>query len=326
MPRVNLNQFTSYDEISTTDRRDRRKTNRKPKRTPAALKQELAAQVDRQESFDFSYNASRHEREWIVRSLGGFYENHWIDDVLRLVKGGKEASVYLCAANPSTPAGELIAAKVYRPRMFRNLKKDHLYREGRADFDEAGIRILDDGMLHAMHKRTAYGLDLLHGSWIQHEFKTLQRLHAAGVDVPIPYACDHNAILMAYLGDSGMPAPTLNTVELEPEEAKPLFERVVRNIDLMLAQECIHGDLSAYNILYWEGDIRLIDFPQAVHPDENRAAYRIFERDVRRVCEYFIRQGVPADAERLAAELWTAHGYRLREDVDVRLLEDPGEE
>jgi RIO kinase 1 len=288
--------------------------------------QELAAQADRQESFNFTYNASRHEREWIVRSLGGFYENHWIDDVLRLVKGGKEASVYLCAANPSTPAGEMIAAKVYRPRMFRNLKKDHLYREGRADFNEEGIRILDDGMLHAMDKRTAYGLDLLHGSWIQHEFKTLQRLHAAGVDVPIPYACDHNAILMAYLGDPGMPAPTLNTVELEPGEAEPLFERVVRNIDLMLAQERIHGDLSAYNILYWEGDIQLIDFPQAVHPDENRAAFRIFERDVRRVCEYFTRQCVHADAERLAVELWTAHGYQLREDVDVRLLDDPPEE
>jgi len=319
MPRLNLSQFDNEDDFASADRDSRRlkklKPDHKPKQPRLTLQRELAAQADHQESFDFTYQASRHEHAWIIRSLGGFYEHRWIDNVLRLLKGGKEASVYLCAANASTQAGEYIAAKVYRPRMFRNLKNDHLYREGRMDLDADGNQILNGGMLHAMHKRTAYGLELLHGSWIMHEFQTLQRLHDAGVDVPRPYACENNAILMEYIGDPWVPAPTLNAIELERDESPALFERVLRNIDRMLAQECIHGDLSAYNILYWEGEIWLIDFPQVVHPDENRDAYRILCRDVRRICEYFARQGVEADAERIAADLWTSHGRELKPET-----------
>jgi catechol 2,3-dioxygenase-like lactoylglutathione lyase family enzyme len=42
-------------------------------------------------------------------------------DVLRRVKGGKEANVYCCRTHPSTGV-DLLAAKLYRPRMFRNLR------------------------------------------------------------------------------------------------------------------------------------------------------------------------------------------------------------
>ncbi len=87
----------------------------------------------------------------------------------------------------------------------------------------------------------------------------------------------------------------------------------------------VHADLSAYNILYWEGKITLIDFPQAISPHENRNAYRIFERDVTRVCEYFARQGVRSNPPRLAAELWTHFKYRLTPDVHPRLLDEQSE-
>ncbi len=89
----------------------------------------------------------------------------------------------------------------------------------------------------------------------------------------------------------------------------------------MLAHEIVHGDLSAYNVLYWGGDIALIDFPQVVSPRGNRNAYVIFERDVTRLCEYFMRQGFALNPRRLAAELWTSHGYPLRAEVHPRLLD-----
>jgi RIO kinase 1 len=100
-----------------------------------------------------------------------------------------------------------------------------------------------------------------------------------------------------------------------------LFERVLHNIELLLAHEFIHGDLSAYNILYWEGDITFIDFPQVVSPRINRNAFGIFQRDVARVCEYFFKQGVKTDAKKIANDLWTGHGYRANPDVDIRLLD-----
>ena len=329
MPRLNTNQFLDGDDELTPDRQARRllkrKSGRKPKRPAAAVDRELSAQADGRSDFNFSYHASRYERPWIVSSLGDFYENRWIDDVLRLLKGGKEASVYQCVADPSTGAGRYLAAKVYRPRMFRNLKNDHLYREGRADLDDNGNVILDGGMQHAMHKRSAYGKQLSHTSWIEHEYQMLQLLDAAGVDVPRPYARGNNAILMEYIGDPLAPAPTLNGVELDLDEAPLLFERVLRNVAVMLEHGRIHGDLSAYNILYWEGGIWLIDFPQAINPDENRNAYHIFERDITRICEYFARQGVACTPRRLAAELWTSSGRRLGPDVHPRLLDDGDE-
>jgi hypothetical protein len=105
---------------------------------------------------------------------------HWFDDVLRLLEGGKEASVYQCALSPNSPVGvPYLAAKVYRPRRFRHLKNDFFYREGRDDLDINGNVVLDDGMQHAMRKRTQYGKDAAH-FLIGHEFKTLQILHAAG--------------------------------------------------------------------------------------------------------------------------------------------------
>lgn len=289
--------------------------------------QEVASQAEVHESFNFSYKASLHEQGWLVNSLSLFLEGRWIEDVLRLVKGGKEASVYLCTATQAHDLNQpYLAAKVYRPRMLRNLRKDHLYREGRSDLDIEGHVILDERMQRAMQKHSDYGLELLHTSWIGHELKTMQMLYDAGVDLPRPYMSGNNAILMDYIGSPETPAPTLNTISLDLDEARPLFEQVVQNVDRMLACQRIHGDLSAFNILYWEGEISLIDFPQAIHPLENRNAFQIFERDLRRTCEYFTRQGVNTDSGQLARELWHAHGYRIQPEVHPRLLDDQDEE
>jgi RIO kinase 1 len=215
----------------------------------------------------------------------------------------------------------LVAAKVYRPRMLRNLKNDQQYRSGRADLDESGNVIIDDGTLQAMKKRTAFGEEVRHQSWIAYEFTTLEVLHEAGADVPKPYAMEKNAILMGFIGDLSNSALALNSINLELDEARLLYERVVRNIDLMLTHGRIHGDLSAYNILYWNSDITLIDFPQVVLPESNPASWNIFFRDVTRVCQYFSAQGVQCDARRLATDLWTSHGHKIIKEVDPKYLD-----
>ena len=270
--------------------------------------------------FKFTYKAARFEEAWLLDSLVEIAEHQWISDVLRKVKGGKEASVYLCRSG-SVIEAPLVAAKVYRPRMLRNLKNDQQYRTGRADLDASGNIIHNDGDLHAMKKRTNYGEGLRHQSWIAYEYQTLEILHAAGADVPKPYAMEKNAILMGYIGDFSNAAPTLNSVTLDRDEARPLFERVICNIDLLLSNGRIHGDLSAYNILYWDGDITLIDFPQVVPPEENPSAWNIFLRDVTRICQYFHSQGVKTNAYKLASELWTSHGHKITKEPDPRFLD-----
>lgn len=316
-----LNAYLQFDA-----QRPRNPKCRLSKKLEAEENAFIDSQDDTRAGFNFTFKASRHEAGWLLDSLGAFYEQKWISDVLRLIKGGKEASVYLCKSGVAVDA-PLLAAKVYRPRQFRNLKNDALYRVGRDELDENGRFITDDGSLHAIRKRTAFGEKLRHQSWIAYEYQALQDLHAAGADVPAPYAMGNNSILMGYIGDLDMAAPPLQSLRLEPAEAKPLFERALHNIDLLLAHGRIHGDLSAYNILYWEGAITLIDFPQVIPPEGNPAAWFIFRRDVARVCEYFAAQGVRCDPRRLSTELWTAHGYHITRQVDPRHLDadDPAD-
>ncbi|MEO8082815.1 MAG: RIO1 family regulatory kinase/ATPase [Ardenticatenales bacterium] len=256
-----------------------------------------------------TYTPARFEEAWLNEALGPFIHAALLTDVLRLVKGGKEANVYLCRAHPNLGV-DLVAAKVYRPRQFRNLRNDSLYRQGRSDLGADGKSLVRDRRAQrAIARGTAVGAAMRFDSWLGHEVETLQLLASAGCAVPSLYGSQGHTILMGYVGDERQAAPTLSQVSLEREEATALFAAVLRDIDAMLAVGVVHGDLSAYNILHWEGEATLIDFPQAVDPFENPAARRIFDRDVERVCQYFKAQGVAAAADpaALAEALWARH-------------------
>jgi RIO kinase 1 len=91
----------------------------------------------------------------------------------------------------------------------------------------------------------------------------------------------------------------------------------MENVELMMAHNRIHGDLSAYNVLYWDGECWMIDFPQAVDPRVNPDAAEILRRDVTRLCDYFARYGVASDPVSLAEGLWQQYGPARIEPVPV---------
>lgn len=317
---MSKNQLSNlYEELDETHADDIAsapgRTSKKRQSRRSEMDARLFVRVQEAASeFKFTYKAARFEEAWLLDSLNEIAGQQLISDVLRKVKAGKEASVYLCRSGASIDA-RLLAAKVYRPRTLRNLKNDAIYRTGRTDLGEDGAVLYREADVNAIIKRTKYGEELRHTSWIAYEFTTLEKLYAAGADVPKPYAMLKNSILMEYIGGDGMPAPTLNSVTLDRDEARELFDRVILNLNLLLQNKRIHGDLSAYNILYWDGDITLIDFPQVVSPESNPMAWTIFQRDVTRVCQYFQAQGVRVNPRKLAADLWTSHGHRIFKEV-----------
>ncbi len=321
-----MSRYEDYDwieeDFSRKDRKLRRarrvRGGHRPKKSARQQIDEIAEPTPTEGEFTISYSPARHEKVWLLQSLQPFFDEDLLTDVQALVKGGKEANVYRCEGQVSTQRS-LIAAKVYRPRMFRNLRNDKVYREGRGLLTEEGrtVKTNDHRIMRAVGKKTAFGQQVAHTSWLMYEYNTLKQLYEAGAAVPQPYAVDKNAILMQYIGDEHGAAPTLHEIELDDDEAQPLFQEVLRNIELMLRHSLIHGDLSAYNILYWEGTITLIDFPQVTKPQSNRNAYRIFERDVQRVCAYFARLGVQSDPDRLVRQLWEQYT-----DPDVPELDD----
>lgn len=280
----------------------------RPKRTAGQVRSDLAEELYQPEADyqTFTYKASRHEQRWLPATLQGFYDDSLITDVLARVKGGKEANVYCCQANPSLGL-ELLAAKIYRPSLLRNLKNDALYKEGRLVLSDEGKTRLDGRSRRAIQKKTRIGSEMSITSWIEHEYQTLFRLYAAGGDVPRPVAQAGSAILMAYIGELGNPAPALSDVALGRDEAHSLFERLMWNVRLMLDHDLVHADLSAYNVLYWEGTATIIDFPQVIDPLRHRLGFDLLLRDVQRLCGYFARYGVRAEARALAGDLWTRY-------------------
>jgi RIO kinase 1 len=257
--------------------------------------------------FNPTFLASQRDGPWILSSLSQFYEEDLITDVIHMVKSGKEASVYCCTAHPST-GREYLAAKVYRPRMFRSLRNDAIYRESRIQHDGEGQVIRGNRGRRGLVRKNEQGRAVQISSWIEYEFETQRLLYQQGARVPEPISQIGNAMLMEYVGAVNEPAPLLREVILDKEEAPSLFESIIHDIEICLACDRIHGDLSAYNILYWEGVVTLIDFAQAVDPTHNpEAGFALFQRDIERVCRYFARYGVSANATALAMEIWTRY-------------------
>lgn len=321
-------QYEAQFDPMQTDRQARRKRKPKPVHKPKKSSHEVIAEIAEttglEGGFVTTYQPGLFEEEWLHSSLRPLYEMDMISDVLARIRGGKEASVYRCKATPKTGMS-LAAAKVYRPRKFRNLRNDSLYREGRAYLkaDGKAIKTNDHRLMRAIGKKTDYGEQLEHTSWLMYEFTTLQKLYSAGAAVPKPLAVSENTILMGYCGDEFTAAPTLNTVTLNQDEARTLLNVVLRNVEIMMRHGLIHGDLSAYNLLYWDEAITLIDFPQVIDFRSNPSAYPVLLRDITRVCEYFATQGVTADAQDITDRLWQHYGGQgtLNQAADASLFE-----
>ncbi len=269
------------------------------------------------DSFQPTFLASRRDGDWILSSLAVFYQQHLIVDVLSQASSGKEATVYCCLAHPDAGGG-LLAAKVYRPRMFRSLRNDAIYRDGRTQRDERGRPVHDERGGRGARGAGAGARPMRADPGIRHEYAIQQRIAAAGAAVPQPISQIGNAVLMEYIGDGDGPAPRLSDLRPAPAEAHELFESLLVDLAIMLGQDVIHGDLSAYNILYHQGDAIVIDFAQAVNPRRSDAAYALLERDVDRLCRYFGRAGVRADAAALTADLWSRYLAGQLSDLEDR--------
>jgi len=249
------------------------------------LREQEAERAGTKPPFNPSFLAHQRDRPWVLSSLASFYEDDLITDVLAMVKSGKEATVYCCAAHPPTGL-EYVAPKVYRPRIFRSLRNDAVYRASRPQVDAKGREGRGAKRWNATAKETERGRAAKINAWIRYEYETQRLLYDAGADAPRPLAQSGNAVLMEYIGgEPGTPAPLLREVTLGREEATPLFERMMRNIELWLTCDRVHGDLSAYNMLYWDGAITIIDFAQAVDPRYNPAVGDLLARDIARVCQ-----------------------------------------
>jgi len=223
-----------------------------------------------------------------------------VESVEGKINDGKEATVYLCRAKPGLGAG-WYAAKVYRARRFRGFANN-------ADYTDTG-RIRDRRMAKAIRKGTRTGRRTSQRLWVDREWAALTALHEAGASVPAPIDHGPDAVLMEFVGDDGEPAPMLTHVRLDGEAAGLAYRSLKRDVALLLDCGLVHGDLSAYNVLYHAGVPRLIDLPQAVSLDDALDVWTLFHRDMENLGDYFRRQGLSVNTLDDAVSIWSQHAF-----------------
>ncbi len=262
----------SFDEINFEKFSGRR---RKPRGRQSIRQLSLLAEEPGRLDYEQTF------RDGDLQSL---YENGLINELLAEIKSGKEATVYLARGDHG-----LLAVKMYRDAELRSFGNDQLYREGRA--------IVDKRLRRAITGNTRKGRSARQGMWVAEEYSKLCKLHAAGLACPRPLAIAGRTIAMEFIGEDGDPAPRLADVSLSPPEAEQAFAQCMELVACMLACDCVHSDLSAFNILWHKQRAIVIDFPQMADFHLHPRAWYLLWRDVENLCASFARLGLIREAE-----------------------------
>jgi RIO kinase 1 len=226
------------------------------------------------------------------KSIEPLVRDGLVDEVVRPLKSGKEAAVYVVLSE-----GEIRCAKVYKDVNKRGFHKQAQYQEGR--------KVRNSRQARAMEKNTRFGRQQQEEVWQNAEVDALYRLAAAGVRVPQPYNFVEGVLLMELVTDEhGSAAPRLNDLELTREQALEYHGLLIKEVVRMLCAGLVHGDLSEYNILVDASGPVIIDLPQAVDAAANNNAAKMLERDVNNLADYFGRFAPELLVTEYGKEIW----------------------
>lgn len=230
--------------------------------------------------------------------LESLIEDGLIDDVIRQLMSGKEATVYVVRCGD-----DVRCAKVYKEANKRSFRQSVDYTEGR--------KVKNSRQGRAMAKGSKFGRESQEAAWQSAEVDALYRLANAGVRVPEPYNFYEGVLLMELVTDAhGNAAPRLNDVEFSAEDARIHHATLLKEVVRMLCVGIVHGDLSEFNILMSSDGPVIIDLPQAVDAAGNNHASSMLERDVANLSAYFGRFAPELLTTQYGKEIWSlyAHG------------------
>ncbi|MBU0636520.1 serine protein kinase RIO [Candidatus Micrarchaeota archaeon] len=211
--------------------------------------------------------------EGTIHTLHGLADNKYFEQLEFIVSTGKEAHVFRARGS----ANQYRAVKVYKTRT--------------SDFKHMMDYIRGDNRFKTL-KHERYSIVK---TWTRKEFKNLELANQAKVKAPLPLTFKNNVLVMEFIGEKGIAAPTLK--EKPAQEPENAFETVLKAMaDLLYKSKLIHADLSEYNILNQNEEMILIDMGQSVLTSHPRAK-DFFERDIKNITHYFQRQGVQTSME-----------------------------
>ena len=231
----------------------------------------------------------------IPKGLQPLIDDGVIDAVLRPLKSGKEASVYVVRSGD-----QIRCAKVYKDMAQRSFQARVQYQEGR--------KVRGSRQARAIGKATKFGRKEQETAWKNTEVDALYKLADAGVRVPKPHGYFHGVLLMDLVCDEhGHSAPRLGEVDLIPELARWYHHDLIADVVRMLCLGLIHGDLSEYNVLVGEEGPVIIDLPQVVSAAGNNAARAMLLRDVHNLRDSLSRSAPELANTHYGEEMWALY-------------------
>ncbi|KAL2330331.1 hypothetical protein Fmac_017912 [Flemingia macrophylla] len=193
-------------------------------------------------------------------------------DINGCISTGKEANVY----HATKSDGQELAIKIYKTSV--------LVFKDRDRYVQGDFRFRNGYCKHNPRKMVK--------TWAEKEMRNLMRLKAAGIRCPTPYLLRLHVLVMEFIGKSGWAAPRLKDAALSLDKLREGYLEIIIAMRT-LYQKCklVHGDLSEYNILYYEGHLYIIDVSQAVDP-EHPHALDFLREDCVHISDFFKKHGV----------------------------------
>ncbi len=198
-----------------------------------------------------------------------FLNSGIINEISGVVSAGKEARVYW----GKNKQGDEFAIKIY-------LTSSAEFKKGMLAYIEGDYRF----------KNVKRDTRSLISTWAQKEFRNLEDATKAKVRVPKPIAVQRNIVVMEFIGQDGVSAPSLK--EIMPDNPAKAYKQLITYIKRLYKKAgLVHGDLSEYNIITFRGKLVVFDMSQSV-PISHPLAKELLNRDISNVNRFFSRQGV----------------------------------
>jgi len=197
------------------------------------------------------------------------------------ISTGKEANVYYAAPGEhadeqTVKNGEGYAIKVYKTSILVFKDRDR-YVSGEYRFKTGYSK-------HNPRKMVRV--------WAEKEMRNLKRLENIGIPCPRAILLRQHVLVMTFIGKDGWPAPRLKDVDLKPSKLKELYMDIIRLMRRMYQEaKLVHADLSEYNMLYFKGQVYIIDVSQSVEHDHPHAL-EFLRKDCSNIRDFFRKKGL----------------------------------
>jgi RIO kinase 1 len=214
-----------------------------------------------------------------IRSLWYLITHHKFEGLESPIKIGKESNVF----SALTKENKRLAVKIYRISV--------------CDFFKMAKYLSMDRRFRFTNNRKQIVL-----IWAQREFKNLMRAYENKVSVPQPIAIKDNVLVMKFIGAEHPGFPQAAKMLKDSPGDEKMMKLVIAEMKKLYRAGLVHGDLSEFNILNFNGKPVLIDLSHSVtllSPSSNE----LLERDVEKICNFFCKKGFKLTKEDVLKEI-----------------------